>query len=99
MAKIPVIVSYPVTAHAEVTVDVEEHIDGIYNSIEDRAKKHVEAALAIGADVPWQIKNKAIPAKINVYQLSAEVDPAFKEVDAGIEQPPASPPPTATEKV
>ena len=81
MAKIKVIVSMDIKARATCVVEVEEKIKGSHASLEDRAKDHVIACLAIGADVPWKIEHGEIAGAKNRYELDAEREPSeFDEI-------------------
>jgi hypothetical protein len=81
VSKIPVTVSCDVAARASVVIEVEEKVVGTYSSVTERAKQHVLAALAIGADIPWAISTERVPAGLAAYKLDADEPPDFSEVE------------------
>lgn len=94
MTKIPVTVSIDINSKASVIIEVEESVRGAYGSVEDRARDHVLAALAIGADLPWKVEHdlKAIglvdkwkfdaqaPDLVEALQQIARIDPHWDAV-------------------
>ena len=96
MAKITVIVSADVTVRATFPVEVEERVEGIYSSAEERAKDHVMSTLAIGASIPWKVEALP-PKKLNKLDLDAERADASPIVLAS--SPPPAPAPSEDEIV
>jgi len=72
MAKVKVIVSMEIAARASCVVEVEEKIAGVYGGPEDRAKDHVIACMAIGADVTWEITHSGIKTPRQKYDIDAK---------------------------
>lgn len=71
MAKITIIVSMDITNKAQCVVEVEEEVEGSHGSPEQRAKDHVIACLAIGADIPWTYPEGRAAVPLHSWDIEA----------------------------